>query len=99
MKFRTFVCTSLTALFLASCVGGGKQDISLSGSQTYRLQSSGKLSVFPAGAADAEGSLPLHRLKVKRKNEGAAAKTAGCWACTDCICNADECACTECTSC
>jgi hypothetical protein len=99
MKLKTFVCTSLTAFILGSCAGGGKQDIPLSGGQTYRLQSSGKLSVLPAGAQAAEGSLPLHRLRVKRKNQGAAAKTEGCWACSDCICNADDCACTECTSC
>jgi hypothetical protein len=91
-----FVCTSLMALGIASCGSGGKQEIPLAGSQTYKLQSSGKLNVFPAAEPGAE---PLHHLKVKRKNDGAAAATTGCWACTDCICNADDCACTECTSC
>jgi hypothetical protein len=99
-KLSVFVCASLLAFILASCAGGGKQDIPLQGGQTYKLQSSGKLNVFPSATAPgAEGSVPLHRMRVKRKNEGAAAKTEGCWACTDCICNADDCACTECSSC
>jgi len=86
---------------LGACKGGGgKQEIPLIGSQTYLLQSSGKLKVFPsANAEGATGSQPLQKLQVKRKNDGQAAKTPGCWACTDCICNGGECACTECTSC
>jgi hypothetical protein len=99
-KLTTFVCASATALLLLSCGGGGKQDIPLSGGQTYRLQSSGKLNVYPSATAEgAQGSEPLHRMRVKRKNDNPAAKTPGCWACTDCICNSDDCACTECTSC
>ena len=99
-RLTTFFCMSVTATLLASCGGGGKQDIPLSGGQTYKLQSSGKMSVFPPATAQAtEGSVPLHRLRVKRKNDAPEAKTAGCWACTDCICNTDDCACTECTSC
>lgn len=97
---KTLVCATLTLLALAGCSGGGKTDIPLSTGQTYKLQSSGKLNVFPAATAEgADGSNPLHRLRVKRKNEGTAAKIDGCWACTDCICNTDDCACTECTSC
>ena len=80
--------------------GGGKQEIPLIDSQTYLLQSSGKMKVYPSTSAEgAAGSQPLQKLQVKRKNDGQAAKTPGCWACTDCICNGAECACTECTSC
>ena len=83
----------------ASCKGG-KQEIPLVGSQSYLLQPSGKLKVYPSASAEsAAGSVPLQKLQVKRKNDGEAAKTPGCWACTDCICNGAECACTECTSC
>lgn len=100
MKRTAFVCWVLGTIALAGCGGGGKQDIPLAGGQTYKLQSSGKLNVFPgATATGADGSEPLHRLRVKRKNDNPDAKTAGCWACTDCICNTDDCACTECTSC
>jgi hypothetical protein len=86
---------------VAGCKGGGgKQEIPLSGGQTYLLQSSGKLKVYPSAAAEGgQGSQPLQKLQVKRKNEGAGTRTPGCWACTDCICNGAECACTECTSC
>lgn len=88
------------ACALAACKGGSKQEIPLIGSQTYSLQSSGKMKVYPSAAAEgASGSVPLQKLQVKRKNDGEAAKTPGCWACTDCICNGAECACTECTSC
>jgi hypothetical protein len=91
---------SLGACLLGACKGGGKQEIPLVGSQTYLLQSSGKVKVYPAAAAQgATGSQPLQKLQVKRKNEGAGAATPGCWGCTDCICNGPECACTECTSC
>jgi hypothetical protein len=90
----------LLACLATGCNGGGKTDIPLGGGQTYKLQSSGKLTVFPtASAQDATGSEPIHRLRVKRKNDNPSAKTEGCWNCTDCICNGDECGCTECTSC
>jgi hypothetical protein len=99
---KTFVFLGLSLLvagFVAGC-SNNKQEIPLSPGQTYLLQSSGKLAVFASQAADgAKGSQPLAKLRVKRKNEGSAAKSPGCWACTDCICNGDECACTECTSC
>ena len=93
--------TILGACAWAGCNGGGgKQEIPLLGSQTYLLQSSGKMKVFASATAEgASGSQALHKLRVKRKNEGKEAKTPGCWACTDCICNSDDCACTECTSC
>jgi len=92
---------SLGICLLGACkAGAGKQEIPLVGSQTYLLQSSGKMKVYPAaGAEGAAGSQPLQKLQVKRKNEGAGAATPGCWGCTDCICNGPECACTECTSC
>lgn len=97
---RVLVFAGTVALALAGCSGGGKQDIALSGGQTYKLEPSGKAKVFPSATADgAQGSQPLHRLRVKRKNENPGGNTAGCWACTDCICNDDDCACTECTSC
>jgi hypothetical protein len=87
------------ALVLGSCSGGSKQEIPLADSQTYELQSSGKMTVYPAGGLDGkQGSQPLHGLRVKRKNEGAGSKTEGCWRCSDCICNGDHCSCTECTS-
>ena len=67
------------ACLLGGCQGGGKQNIPLSGGQTYLLQSSGKLKVYPgAGAEGAPGSQPLQKLQVKRKNEGAGAATPGC---------------------
>jgi hypothetical protein len=94
-----FVCTSLLAFAVTSCAGGGKQDIPLVSGQTYKLQASGKINVFPAAATGADGAAPLNHLRVKRKNAGPAAATSGCWACTDCICNSDDCACTECTAC
>jgi hypothetical protein len=97
---RVVAWLSLVGGLLGSCKGGGKQEIPLSGDQTYLLASSGKLTVFASAATEGAGkSLPLNKLRVKRKNDGAAAKTPGCWACTDCICNGDDCACTECTSC
>jgi len=87
------------ALLIGGCQGG-KQEIPLLGTQTYQLQPSGKLKVFASAKAEgAQDSKPIHKLQVKRKNEGAGTKTEGCWACTDCICNSDDCACTECTSC
>jgi len=93
-------CLGLVAAGLFAGCGNNKQEIPLSPGQTYLLQSSGKLAVFASEGSDgANGSKPLGKLRVKRKNEGSAAKSPGCWACTDCICNADECACTECTSC
>jgi len=59
----------------ASCKGG-KQEIPLVGSQTYLLQPSGKLKVYPSASAEsAAGSVPLQKLQVKRKNDGEAAKT------------------------
>ena len=86
---------------LAACTGGGKQEIPLSTGQTFHLQSSGKMTVYPAGTDKAaDGAQPLKKLRVKLKNDGtAASKTEGCWHCSDCICNADDCSCTECTSC
>jgi hypothetical protein len=101
---RNWLCTLAIAVgvcTLGACKGGGgKQEIPLIGSQTYLLQSSGKMKVYPSASAEgATGSQPLQKLQVKRKNDGEAAKTPGCWACTDCICNGAECACTECTSC
>jgi hypothetical protein len=98
MRKSTVVLLGVGALlFLGSCKSN-KTDIPLSGGQTYVIQPSGKAQIYPSGSA-APGAQPIHRMQVKRKNEGAAAKTAGCWACTDCICNGDQCACTECTSC
>jgi hypothetical protein len=97
---RAVVLASIVGLLLGSCSGGGKKDVALTSGQVYQLQSSGKMKVFPSAGSDgAKGAVPIHRLRVKRKNEDPAAKTAGCWLCTDCICNADDCACTECTSC
>ncbi|MEO8178639.1 MAG: hypothetical protein ABI895_07390 [Deltaproteobacteria bacterium] len=100
---RVSIVAALIAVgvvFVTGCKGGGKQEIPLSGGQTYLLQSTGKLKVYPsAGAQGAQGSQPLQKLQVKRKNDGAGPPTPGCWACTDCICNGAECACTECTSC
>jgi hypothetical protein len=94
------ISCSLLALLMGGCHGQGKQEIGLVEGQVYKLQPSGKLQVFPAAASDgAAGSVPLKKLQVKRKNEGSAATTAGCWQCTDCICNTDDCSCTECTSC
>jgi len=99
-KWTVTLALGLSICFLGACKGGGKQEIPLTGSQTYLLQPSGKLKVFPSASVEgATGSQPLQKLQVKRKNEGEAAKTPGCWACTDCICNGAECACTECTSC
>jgi len=100
MRTVAIVCLyGVLALFMG-CARGGKQDIPLSDGQTYQLQPSGKMSVYPSGKAqEFQGAQPLHKLRVKRKNEGAAAKEPGCWRCTDCICNADDCSCTECTSC
>jgi hypothetical protein len=86
-----------TLLFLGSCKGN-KIDIPLSGGQTYVIEPSGKAKIYPSGAS-APGAQPIHRMQVKIRNEGAGAKTEGCWACTDCICNGDDCKCTECTSC
>ena len=92
---------SLGVCAWAGCkAGGGKQEIPLLGEQTYLLQPSGKLKVYTSSSAEgASASQALHKLRVKRKNEGSSAKTPGCWACSDCICNGDDCACTECTSC
>lgn len=88
------------AVLLTSCSGANKQEIGLSADQVYRLQSSGKMTVYPSQSAEgARGAQPLHKLRVKRKNEAAGAKTEGCWACTDCICHDDECTCSECSSC
>ena len=87
----------LSAGLMAACQGGGKQEIPLLAGQTYQLQSSGKMKVSTSFSG--EGAQAIHKLRVKRKNDGAAASTPGCWACTDCICNSDDCACTECTSC
>jgi hypothetical protein len=99
-KWIVALAVGLGVCLLGACKGGSKQEIPLIGSQTYSLQPSGKLKVFPsASAAGATGSQPLQKLQVKRKNDGEAAKSPGCWACTDCICNGPECACTECTSC
>lgn len=98
---RTSIVAALMSvgLFaLGGCKGASKQEIPLTVGQTYVLQSSGKLKVYPT-AASASGSQPLQKLQVKRKNEGAGVQTPGCWACTDCICGGPECACTECTSC
>lgn len=84
----------LSAGVIGGCQGGGKQEIPLLVGQTYQLQPSGKMKVTAASGGEA-----IHKLRVKRKNEGTAAGTPGCWACSDCICNTDDCACTECTSC
>ena len=90
----------LSSCGLVAACSGGKREIALHGAQTYTLQPSGKVKVYPSAAAEgAEGSAPLHRLRVKRMNQGASPSAEGCWACTDCICNGDECGCTECTSC
>src|SRR6476620_3361714 len=101
MRYRIYTLALVGFCALGACKGGGgKQEIPLIGSQTYLLQSSGKMKVYPSASAEgATGSQPLQKLQVKRKNDGQAAKTPGCWACTDCICNGAECACTECTSC
>ena len=91
---------SSVALLLAARANGGKLDVALEGDQTYVLDTSGKMQVFPDDKAQgAGGSKPIKRLQVKRKNEAEGARTEGCWKCTDCICNADACSCTECTSC
>jgi uncharacterized membrane-anchored protein len=96
---------------LASRSNGGKIGIELEDDQTYILQPSGKMKVFPDAKADgAAGSLPIHKLEVKRKNKGEepageakgeaeGEEDEGCWGCSDCICNGDACSCTECTSC
>jgi uncharacterized membrane-anchored protein len=86
---------------LASKSGGGKIGIELEDDQTYILQPSGKMKVFPDAKADgAVGSQPIHKLEVKRKNKGETeSEDEGCWGCSDCICNGDACSCTECTSC
>jgi hypothetical protein len=100
MHKPSFARHALTLALLAGCGGGGKQEIPLAGDQTYHLQSSGKLSVYPSSTAEgAAGSEPLKRLRVKRKNDGANAKQPGCFRCSDCICNDGDCSCTECTSC
>jgi len=85
------------AVSAAGCAGGSKQDIPLASGQSYKLEPSGKMKVFASDAA--EGAQPLHRLRVKLKNEPPGAKTSGCWTCSDCICSGDDCACTECTAC
>ena len=91
---------SVALVLACACAGGGKQEIPLTGTPAYVLQPSGTMKVYPGNSArDAQGAQPLHRLRVKRKNEGASAKTPGCWQCTDCICNGDDCSCTECTAC
>jgi hypothetical protein len=95
--FFFVVCACVFSGLVAGCARTSKEEIPLSSGQTYLLQSSGKMSV--SAAEGAPGSQPLHALKVKRKNAGASAATPGCWACTDCICNTGDCACTECTSC
>jgi hypothetical protein len=88
----------LAIVLLTGCTGG-KQEITLPAGATYRIQSSGKMSVSPpTGAEGAQGAEPLHKLRVKKKNEEAG-KTAGCWLCSDCICNSDDCSCTECSAC
>jgi hypothetical protein len=99
--FRHWLPCCLTVVGLAACSGGGKQEIPLSSGQTYQLQTSGKLTVFPAGASEAApGAIPIQKLRVKRKNDVAdGSKTEGCWRCSDCICNSDDCSCTECTAC
>ena len=87
------------ALFVG-CAGGSKQEIPLSNGAMYQLQPSGKMTVSPAGSAQGSAAeKALKKLRVKRKNDGASAKEPGCWRCSDCICNADDCSCTECTSC
>ena len=99
-KLGTVAGFCIGVILIGACQGGGKQEIPLTATQTYQLQSSGKMKAYASSSAEgAQGSQPLHKLRVKRKNEGAGAKTEGCWACSDCICNADDCACTECTSC
>ena len=91
---------SFVALLCVAGCSGGKLEIPLSAGATYSVEPSGKMSVFPAKGADkTEGALPLRHLKVKKKNEEPAAKVPGCWHCSDCICNSDDCSCTECTSC
>jgi hypothetical protein len=87
-------------LCVVLCVGcgKGKQEIPLESGQTYQLQPSGTMTVYPAGGTES-GAQPLKALRVKLKNQGAEAKTPGCWRCSDCICNSDDCSCTECTSC
>jgi uncharacterized membrane-anchored protein len=88
------------AFVLASRSNGGKVGIDLEDDQTYILQPSGKLKVFPDDKAEgAAGSRPIHKLEVKRTNKGEGKETEGCWGCSDCICNGDACSCTECTSC
>lgn len=92
--------SSVAIAMLGGCNGQTKQEIGLLAGQVYSLAPSGKLKVFPPSESNgAAGAQPIKKLQVKRKNEGAAASTPGCWQCTDCICNSDECACTECTSC
>jgi hypothetical protein len=91
-------CSVLFVLSLAAC-GNAKQDVPLAGGETYQLQSSGKLTVYPSMKADgASGSTPLQRLRVKRKNVDPAATQPGRWRCTDCICNSGDCSCSECSS-
>lgn len=100
MTIRTsIIAASLCAsiALIGGCARTPKQQIPLTAGQTYLLQPSGKMSVSAVGGSP--GAQPLQKLEVKRKNDGASAKTPGCWACTDCICNGAECACTECTSC
>jgi hypothetical protein len=95
-----FVSQSFVALLLVAGCSGGKQEVPLVGAQTYRVEPSGKMSVFPSDSAnEKQGALPLHHLRVKSKHEGTGAKATGCWRCSDCICNSDDCSCTECTSC
>jgi hypothetical protein len=100
MRINIAICMAVAlALAFASACSGGKQAITLPDGTAYVLQSSGKMTVYPLEQAQgAKGSAPLKQLRVKRKNE-TANPTLGCWQCTDCICNADDCACTECTSC
>jgi uncharacterized membrane-anchored protein len=91
---------SSVGLLVAARANGGKLDIELEDDQTYLLDASGKMHVFPDDKAEgAEGSKAIKRLQVKRKNKGEGGETEGCWKCTDCICNGDACSCTECTSC
>lgn len=91
---------SSIALSVAARANGGKLDIELEDDQTYLVDGSGKMQVFPDDKAEGAGqSQPIKRLQVKRKNKGEVAPTEGCWKCSNCICNGEACSCTECTSC
>ena len=99
-RMGALLAAASLAVLASSCQGGSKVEIPVSQGQKYVLQPSGKLKVYAAAeAGSAPDAQPLEKLRVKRKNETAGAAATGCWQCSDCICNGQECACTECTGC